>query len=169
MKKFCRGIFAAIVVAIAVAPLHADGACPALPEIDKIMAADAQSKNTQTYSNERALRDFALFSYRNIANDVLNGYGPYLDTITVSFGSVCLDPEQTRRWISVLLARSSLPTDFARRLAVAHSLTAESVRASRLPFPSAPGEYSPEPRPHSPNVNARPQQTLDPRSRCIHC
>jgi len=106
--------------------LHADGGCPALPEIDKIMAADAQSKTTQTYSNERALRDFALFSYRNIANDVLNGYGLYLDTITVSFGSVCVDPEQTRRWISVLLARSSLPTDFARRLAVAHSLTAES-------------------------------------------
>ena len=90
--------------------------------------ADAQSKTTQTYSNERALRDFALFSYRNIANDVLNGYGSYLDTITVSFGSVCLDPEQTRRWISVLLARSSLPTDFARRLGVAYSLAAESSR-----------------------------------------
>jgi hypothetical protein len=127
MRKLCKGILAPIVVAIAVAaPLHADGGCPALPEIDKIMAADAQSKTTQTYSNERALRDFALFSYRNIANDVLNGYGPYLDTITASFGSVCVDPEQTRRWISVLLARSSLPTDFARRLAVAHSLTAES-------------------------------------------
>jgi hypothetical protein len=127
MRKLCKGIFAAIVVAIAVAaPLHADGGCPALPEIDKIMAADAQSKATQTYGNERALRDFALFSYRNIANDVLNGYGPYLDTITASFASVCVDREQTRRWISMLLARSSLPTDFARRLAVAHSLTAES-------------------------------------------
>jgi hypothetical protein len=129
MKNFCIRILAAIVVAIAVAaPLHAEGGCPALPEIDKITAADAQSKTTQTYSNERALRDFALFSYRNIANDVLNGYGPYLDTLTVSFGSVCLDPEQTRRWISVLLAQSSLPTDFARRLGVAHSLAAESSR-----------------------------------------
>jgi hypothetical protein len=129
MKNFCIRILAAIVVAIAVAaPLHAEGGCPALPEIDKITAADAQSKTTRTYSNERALRDFALFSYRNIANDVLNGYGPYLDTITVSFGSVCLDPEQTRRWISVLLAWSSLPTDFARRLGVAHSLAAESSR-----------------------------------------
>jgi hypothetical protein len=129
MKNFCIRILAAIVVAIAVAaPLHAEGGCPALPEIDKITAADAQSKTTQTYSNERALRDFALFSYRNIANDVLNGYGPYLDTITVSFDFVCLDPEQTRRWISVLLARSSLPTDFARRLGVAHSLAAESSR-----------------------------------------
>jgi hypothetical protein len=127
MRKCCKGILAAIVVAIAVAaPLHADGGCPALPEIDTIMAADARSKTTQTYGNERALRDFALFSYRNIANDVLNGYGPNLDTITVSFGSVCVDPEQTRLWISDLLARSSLPTDFARRLAVAHSLTAES-------------------------------------------
>jgi len=127
MKIFCGGILAAIVVAISVAaPLYAEGGCPALPEIDKILATDAQSKTTRTYSNERALRDFALFSYRNIANDALNGYGPYLDTITVSFGSVCVDPEQTRRWISVLLARSSLPTDFARRLAVAYALTAES-------------------------------------------
>jgi hypothetical protein len=112
-------------MAVAV-PLSADGGCPTLPKIDKVMAADAQSKTTQTYGNERALRDFALFSYRNIANDVLNGYGAYLDTITASFSSVCADPGQTRRWISMLLARSSLPTDFARRLAVAHSLTAES-------------------------------------------
>jgi hypothetical protein len=124
MRKLCGGILAAVIVASAVAaPLHADGGCPALPEIDKIMAVDVQSRTTQTYSDERALRDFALFSYRNIASDVLNGYGPYLDTLTVFFGSVCVDPEQTRRWIGALLARSGLATDFARRLAVAHSLT----------------------------------------------
>ena len=127
MQSSGKSLLEAAVLAIALAtPLLAKGECPNLPAIDTILSKDAESHTTQTYSDQRVLHDFALFSYRNIANDVLNGYGPYLDTITVSFGSFCTDPQETRRWISVLLARSSLSTDFARHLAVAHALAAES-------------------------------------------
>lgn len=93
--------------------------CDCLPRraaIDDAPAASALG------SEQRPLRDYALFSYRNIANDVVLGKGPYLQTLRELFAPACASPQHFNDWLRQTLLDASGTTDFARRIATAHVL-----------------------------------------------
>ena len=99
---------------------QADG-CADLPVVPRVLALDEQTRTSRRYEEEQVLRQFALFAYRNLADDIVEGRGPYLDTLDRSFAAACADPAAFSLWLRELLRASESATDFSRRLAVAHA------------------------------------------------
>jgi hypothetical protein len=100
----------------------AQAACTPLPTLDEIHALDARTRDSQAYEQERMLREFVLFSSRKLANDIINGSGPYLDTIASFFPLDCADDSKRRQWLRDVLANAESGPAFARQLSIAHAL-----------------------------------------------
>jgi hypothetical protein len=82
----------------------APGIYRALPE-GAALSADA-----------RTIRDFALYSHRRIAEDLIQGRGPYLETLLAYFPQ-CEDRATKLAWLRQLLASTSDTRIFAERIA----------------------------------------------------
>lgn len=133
MKAFTSIFLLALLPAASVAqpaPVSSCGCLPTQAAIDTAPAALAGM------AAERALRDYALFSYRNIAAAVIAGEGIYLDTLTALFLPVCAAPPALIAWLREILANAAGPADFARRLAVAQQLALRCAPARLSPPPA---------------------------------
>ena len=110
-----------LLAALAFAPLPVfAGGCD-LPPVARVLALDAASRTTNAYEAQRTLRQFVLFWYRDVAGDVIAGYGPWFDTLADSFGPACADRSALAAWLRQLLRESPSATDFSRRVAVARA------------------------------------------------
>lgn len=97
------------------------GTCAGLPVVSEVLALDQQTRTSRRYEEEQVLRQFALFAYRDLADDIVEGRGPYLDTLDLGFAAACADPAEFSAWLRELLRASDSAADFSRRLAVAHA------------------------------------------------
>lgn len=115
-----RACTALLVPFAAVVPVRAHAQCGGLPSIATVVEVDRQTKSTVSFPRERELRDFALFAYRNLAGDIFNRRGPYLEALEGAFAAVCKDRVAFTAWLRDLLLKGESATDFARYLVVAH-------------------------------------------------
>lgn len=74
------------------------------------------SKGAALSAGARTIRDFALYSHRRIAEDLIQKRGPYLDTLIAYFPN-CQDREAKLTWLRQLLASTSDTRVFAERIA----------------------------------------------------
>jgi hypothetical protein len=100
-------------------PSFAGDRCASLPEVSLVAALDDNSRTTRTFDAERELTGFALYSYRNIAGDIINGQGPYLDALADPFRKTCERSSVLLDWFRRMLAASGSATDFSRRMGIA--------------------------------------------------
>ncbi|HYC56341.1 MAG TPA: hypothetical protein VEL28_15520 [Candidatus Binatia bacterium] len=108
-------------------PAAGDSAASAtcrLPQLEQIVAEDRQGGAGGRDGDHSRLRAFALFSYRSIASDVINGRGQYLETLVTVFAHACGDRQALIEWLRALLSSTDTVADFARRLTLAHALAA---------------------------------------------
>ncbi len=84
-------------------------------------AAEAACDRSAKF-DDAALREFAVFSYRDIAADLIDGSGPYLDTLLAVFADSCIDREPLLLEFREIVTASTSAPDFARRIADAHEL-----------------------------------------------
>jgi hypothetical protein len=123
VRQGIAGCCAAIVMITggAARGLAADPPCPALPSIAQVVADDERLREERGFEEERHLRDFSLFWYRNLANDLVDGRGPAYDVLADAFGPACADRNVLLAWLRELLLASQTGADFSRRLAMARA------------------------------------------------
>jgi hypothetical protein len=102
--------------------------CPALPSIAQVLADDERLRDTHGFEEERVLRNFALFWYRNLATDLVDGNGAGFDVLAEAFRPACPQREALLVWLRELLLASETGTDFSRRLAMARAQAAARVQ-----------------------------------------
>ncbi len=82
----------------------------------------------------RAIRDFALYTHRKIADELVRGQGPYLDNLLPLLAG-CAERERKIAWLRQL-ALSAADTDaFADRIARTHEAAQACARPSPMPAP----------------------------------
>ncbi|MES2490159.1 MAG: hypothetical protein V4607_10230 [Pseudomonadota bacterium] len=106
---------------------QAQANCSLLPSAQQVDAQDQLDRTVRGYATENALREFALYAYRSIANDVVNGYGPYLETIHSQFAFTCSEPAAFTAWLRVILVTSPSVADFSRHLVVGRELARQAA------------------------------------------
>lgn len=106
---------------------QAQANCSLLPSPQQVDTRDQHDRTVRSYAAENALREFALYAYRGIANDVVNGYGPYLETIHSQFVFTCDEPAVFTAWLRMILVAAPSVADFARHLAVARELARQAA------------------------------------------
>jgi hypothetical protein len=99
--------------------------CACLPGPDALARAPVAAG---TGTQQQVLRQYAVFSYRNIADAVIMGRGPYLETLQELFAPACASAPVFNRWLQQLLLDTPGITDFARQLAAAHHLAGHCMR-----------------------------------------
>ena len=92
--------------------------CAGLPTVSQVVELDERFHTVRSYQAERDARQFALFAYRNIADDVVTGHGPYLETLNEVFKPICSQPLVLLWWLRQLMAESQSPPEFSRRIAI---------------------------------------------------
>lgn len=105
-----------VVLTLLAAPAYASPAC-SLPSVAELLNMD--SPGEPLVQDDHLVRNFVLFSYRNVADDLINRQGAYLDTLKVVFAPACLDEPSLLRWLTALLHGSDSAVEFARRVAAA--------------------------------------------------
>ncbi len=85
------------------------------------LPAAAACERDATKADDATLREFAVFSYRDIAADLIDGNGPYLDTLLAVFADSCSDRATLISNFRDIIASSASAPDFARRLSAAHA------------------------------------------------
>lgn len=103
--------------------------CADLPDPEQVVAADARERGAVRYEDD-ALREFVLYSYRGIAEDIVAGDGPYLVSLETLFGAHCGDGDALT-WLRAILRGAGTAPDFARRLALAHRLALSAAGCVR--------------------------------------
>lgn len=98
------------------APFHADSATP-----PALSTPDA-----------RTIRDFALFSHRKIADELVRQDGAYLDTLLSALDS-CADRGAKLAWLRQVAAENADTTVFAARIVRAHEQGKLCPRPHALP------------------------------------
>jgi hypothetical protein len=113
---------AAVALASPAAPATAVTSCHALPPVGDVLAEDDRMRSVRGFEEERELRDFALFWYRNVANDLANGHGDSIEVFAHAFRPACADRVVVVRWLRDLLLAPGTATDFSRRVAMGRRL-----------------------------------------------
>lgn len=101
--------------------------CRDFAELQRVRSP-AATDQAGARAEEAGLREYAVFSYRNIANDLIDGNGPYLDALLAAFAEPCTERTALIAELRRLLAASKSAPDFARRVAIAHALMTDKVR-----------------------------------------
>lgn len=96
--------------------------CESLPAPATIRDIDDRTRQYDNRERERGLREFVLFSYRNLANDIINGRGPYLDALAYLIAPGCAGQPSFKSWLRTMLGDSADAPQLARQLSIAHSL-----------------------------------------------
>jgi hypothetical protein len=114
-----RRLLVSVAIVLCAAPAHAGPEPCVLPTIQELRQIDTSTLAAHFGHDDRLLRNFVLFCYRNLADDVINGRGPYVDTLRTVFASACPDEPSLLRWLAAVLVDSETAVEFAHRVSVA--------------------------------------------------
>lgn len=111
-----------VAVSLPSSPGLAAGRCDSLPAAETVARLDDESRTSRSYEAQRPLREFALYSYRSIANDLVDGRGPYLEALSAPFAEACPDESARLSWLRRMIVAAPSSAGFARRMGVALAL-----------------------------------------------
>jgi hypothetical protein len=77
----------------------------------------AQDNENRGFIGKMAVRDFALFSYARLSNDIVNGSGRYLETLFSLLGVEEKDRNNVRQDFVSILVRNQIIPAFAMEIA----------------------------------------------------
>lgn len=81
-----------------------------------LLACRAESCDREPALDERAkklVREYVIFNYRSIANDILNGAGAYLDALLLNLKICHRDQSAALLELRAILAETQHPASFA--------------------------------------------------------
>jgi hypothetical protein len=122
-----RAIGAAVVALLLTAsdplPAAAADACADLPSATLVAQLDGRSQDARLFEPDRELRQLVLYCYRNLADDIVNGRGLYLEALAHRFRRICANDDALLAWLRLMLRDAKDAPELSRRMAVALHLT----------------------------------------------